>query len=183
MNFNYKNPRNLFIVCILLSFLNVNCNPPRKTWEEKLSQPGGESAILFLFILPISDFNRFCPPTEQIPILEPGIHNIYLEEGQGYIFDNRARLEMVTTTDARSKRFSFQFQENPNQDVMLRSEWCTHQGGTPGAGDSGLIGQFETLTLTLSSPINDDRFTFFSKITSITGSGNIQITTPTTFKP
>lgn len=76
MNCNYKNQRSLFIVCLILLHLFINCNPSQESWNEKLSQPGAESALLFLVILPIPDFNRFCPPTEQFPILEPGVHSI-----------------------------------------------------------------------------------------------------------
>ncbi|MCG9874602.1 MAG: LIC_10705 family lipoprotein [Leptospiraceae bacterium] len=174
---------NLFIHFILLIFLLVNCNPPRKTWQEKLSQPGGESALLFLVILPSPDFNRFCPPTEQIPVLEPGIHNIYLEEGQSYLFDNRARLDMANITDSLAKEFSFSYQENLGQNVTLRSESCTHEGGTPGIGDSGLSGQIENIIIGLRNPIQKNRFKFFAKLTSSSGSGSVQITTPTTFNP
>jgi len=173
----------LKLFTLFIIFLQSNCEPQGgKSLEEKITDPTQIEFLIFArFYLPQPDA---CPPPDQIPILEPGIHNINLEEGQSYIFDNRARLDMVDNTDALSKQFTFKFQENPGQDVKLTSLICITQGEFNGNGDSGLDGQLESITIGLSSPKKtSNRSSFFTRLTSIKGSGNILLTTPTTFNP
>lgn len=185
MNFNYKNPRNLFIVCILLSHLTLHCAPPQKTLEEKLTNPTQIEFLVFSLVLQTLDFNQFCPPTDQIPILEPGNHSIFLSEGQSYFFDNRARLEGFTSiTDRSDKDFTITFQENPGQDVKLESPYCGQNERTiPSENDSGLKGQLESVTIQLSNPFDPGRVGIFVRFTSITGSGTIIFTTPSIPNP
>jgi hypothetical protein len=185
MNFNYKNQRSLFIVCILLSHLTLHCAPPQKTLEEKLTQGGIEAAAFWLFIFPTLDFNQYCPPTDQIPILEPGNHSIFLSEGQSYFFDNRARLEGFTSSsDFSTKEFTFIFQENPGQDVKLESPYCGQNERTiPSDNDSGLKGQLESVNTSLANPFRSGRRANFAKLTSTIGSGTILLTSPSIPNP
>ena len=180
MNFNYPNPRNLFIVCILLLYLTLHCAPPQKTLEEKLTQGGSEAAAFWLFIFPTLDFNQFCPPTDQIPILEPGNHSIFLSEGQSYFFDNRARLEGFTSSsDLFIKDFTFIFQENPGQDVSLVVPFCGQSSESrPSSNDSGKTGQLESVKISLANPFEPGRSSNFIRLTSTIGSGTILLTTP-----
>ncbi|NCN10164.1 MAG: hypothetical protein GW938_10005 [Leptospira sp.] len=170
----------LKLFTLFIIFLQSNCEPQGgKSLEEKITDPTQIEFLIFArFYLPQPDA---CPPPDQIPILEPGIHNINLEEGQSYIFDNRARLDMINITDALTKRFIFKFQENNGQDVSLTRLTCIAGGELDGSGDSGLSSQIESITLVLSSPSNASRYLFYVKLLSINGSGNIQLTTPSTF--
>lgn len=185
MNFNYKNQRSLFIICILLSFLTLHCAPSQKALEEKITQGGSEAAAFWLFIFPTLDFNQYCPPTDQIPILEPGTHSIFLSEGQSYLFDNRARLNGFTSSsDHSGKLFTFSFQENVNQNVKLESPNCgqdpTVQSST---NDSGKKGNFETVKIQLTNPFETTRRGNYVKLTSTIGSGKVVISTPTNPDP
>ncbi|EKR55075.1 hypothetical protein LEP1GSC105_3871 [Leptospira interrogans str. UI 12758] len=109
------------------------------------------------FILPNLDFNQYCPPTEEIPILEPGTYTRYMSEGDTYIFDNRARFQQSAPSGER-RYFTFTIQENP--------------------------GQFETLSIALlTPPLPVKRFRFFTKLKAVTGSGIITFTTPSAPDP
>ncbi|MCG9874601.1 MAG: LIC_10705 family lipoprotein [Leptospiraceae bacterium] len=176
---------NLFIHFILLIFLLVNCNPPRKTLEEKLTQGGSEAAAFWVFIFPTLDFNQFCPPTDQIPILEPGNHSIFLSEGQSYFFDNRARLDGFTSiSDGDSKEFTFIFQENPGQDVTLETPRCgQNENAISSRNNSGLKGQLESVKISLANPFRSGRSRNFVRITSTIGSGTILLTSPSKPNP
>ncbi|MCG9874599.1 MAG: hypothetical protein MH321_07425 [Leptospiraceae bacterium] len=50
-----------------------------------------------------------------------------------------------------SEQFTFKFQENIGQDVQLTSLICVTQGEFKGNSDSGLMGQLESLTFSLST--------------------------------
>jgi hypothetical protein len=185
MNFNYKNQRSLIIISILFLCLILNCTPQGKTLEEKITDPRRIESLAFSLMLRAIDFNQFCPPTDQIPILEPGNHNVYLDEGQSYLFDNRARFDSFTSgSDGRDERFTFIFQENPGQDVRLESPYCGQSVSTiPSRNDSGLKGQLETVQIELKNPFEPGRSGYFVRLTSIISSGTILLTTPITRDP
>ncbi|PJZ47196.1 LIC_10705 family lipoprotein [Leptospira brenneri] len=140
--------------------------------------------ILLFFVVPNLDFNQYCPPTDQIPILEPGTYNRYMAEGDTYIFDNRARLN-ATRTWTSQEYFTFVIQENPGQDIKLTSPRCgTSPGGYPARNDSNLIGQLETVRIPLMiPPLPVLRYGFFTILTATTGSGIVSFTTPSLQDP
>lgn len=74
-------------------------------------------------MVPNLDFNQFCPPTEQIPILEPGTYNRYMAAGDSFIFDNRARFTQ-TVPAGETRIFTFTIQESPGQNIKLISPYC-----------------------------------------------------------
>ncbi|WP_207762263.1 LIC_10705 family lipoprotein [Leptospira harrisiae] len=142
------------------------------------------STYLFFFVVPNLDFNQFCPPTEQIPILEPGTYNRYMAAGDSFIFDNRARFTQ-TAPAGETRIFTFTIQESPGQNIKLTSPACGDSSfEAPSKGDSGLSSQLETIYIGLRTPpFPAKRTFFFTKLTSISGSGNISITTPTSADP
>ncbi|TGM98119.1 hypothetical protein EHR10_11675 [Leptospira yasudae] len=138
----------------------------------------------FFFVLPDLDFNQYCPPTDQIPILEPGTHTRFMQAGDTYIFDNRARLN-GTYTGFSSEFFTFTIQEAPGQEIRLVSPLC---GLSPddyrATGDSGASGQLENIYISLKiPPFPKTRSGFFTKIKAISGSGTITFTTPASQDP
>ncbi|EMK23355.1 hypothetical protein LEP1GSC008_0620 [Leptospira kirschneri serovar Bulgarica str. Nikolaevo] len=136
------------------------------------------------FILPNLDLNQYCPPTEEIPILEPGTYTRYMSEGDTYIFDNRARFQQSAPSDER-RYFTFTIQENPGQEMKLTTPECGNSSDEFKADDdSGLPGQFETLSIALlTPPLPVKRFRFFTKLKAVTGSGIITFTTPSAPDP
>ncbi|PJZ47200.1 LIC_10705 family lipoprotein [Leptospira brenneri] len=140
--------------------------------------------ILLFFVVPNLDFNQYCPPTDQIPILEPGTYNRYMAEGDTYIFDNRARFTQ-TAPVGESRFFTFTIQENPGQNIKLTSPACGNSSFEAQAkGDSGLNGQLETVYIDLlTPPFPSRRAWFFVKLTAISGVGSVSITTPTAADP
>ncbi|RHX89139.1 LIC_10705 family lipoprotein [Leptospira stimsonii] len=137
----------------------------------------------FFFVVPNLDFNQFCPPTEQIPILEPGTHTRFMQAGDTFIFDNRARLNAGGNPNVArgfSAFFSFAIQESPGQEIKLVSPVCGTSANEYGAyDDSGLSGQLENVYIDLKiPPLAQNRNGFFTKIKAISGSGTFTITTP-----
>ncbi|RHX89140.1 LIC_10705 family lipoprotein [Leptospira stimsonii] len=133
------------------------------------------------FVVPDLDFNQFCPPTDQIPILEPGTYTRFMKAGDTYIFDNRARLSTPKDKNSSSTRFfTFTIQENPGQEIKLVTPKC---GNSPiefaANNDSNLSGQLETVFIDLETPpLPKQRSNFFTKLTAVSGSGTITFTTP-----
>ena len=140
--------------------------------------------FLLFFVVPNLDFNQYCPATDQIPILEPGTYNRYMAAGDTYIFDNRARFTQ-TAPAGENKFFTFIIQEGPGQNIKLTSPACGNSSyESPSYDDSGLSGQLETVFVSLRTPpFPVLRSRFFVKLTSVLGSGNITITTPTAADP
>ncbi|WP_429945285.1 LIC_10705 family lipoprotein [Leptospira yasudae] len=133
----------------------------------------------FFFIVPNLDFNQFCPPTDQIPILEPGTHTRFMQAGDTYIFDNRARLQPTSAAGER-RYFTLSIQENLSQEIRLVTPEC---GNSPDEfkadDDSGLTGQLETLSIALlTPPLPQKRSRFFTKLKALSGSGTVTFTTP-----
>ncbi|NCS94445.1 MAG: hypothetical protein GW761_11650 [Leptospira sp.] len=163
----------------------LHCAPPQKSLEEKLTQGGVEAAAFWVFIFPTLDFNQYCPPTDQIPILEPGNHNIFLSEGQSYFFDNKARFDAFSSISDKSfHEFTFIFQENTAQDVRLVVPNCGQSSGSrPSSNDSGKPGQLETVQNDLDNPFRSGRRGAFIELTSIRGFGSIILTSPSKPNP
>ncbi|XDD53927.1 LIC_10705 family lipoprotein [Leptospira sp. WS4.C2] len=140
--------------------------------------------FLLFFVVPNLDFNQYCPATDQIPILEPGTYNRYMAAGDTYIFDNRARFTQ-TAPAGETRFFTFTIQESPSQNIKLTSPACGNSTfEAPAYGDSGLSGQLENVYIELQTPpFPARRRFFFAKLTLISGSGNISITTPTAADP
>ncbi|RHX78687.1 LIC_10705 family lipoprotein [Leptospira yasudae] len=136
------------------------------------------------FIVPDLDFNQFCPPTDQIPILEPGTHTRFMQAGDTYIFDNRARFQQSAIA-GEERIFTFVIQENIGQEIKLTTPECgTDPFEYRAADDSGLSGQAEVVYIRLRTPpLPIKRSNFFAKLTAISGSGTISFTTPTTPDP
>ncbi|WP_249262352.1 LIC_10705 family lipoprotein, partial [Leptospira alexanderi] len=137
----------------------------------------------FFFILPNLDLNQFCPPTDQIPILEPGTYTRYMAEGDTYIFDNRARLNAAIPNNGgrgASEYFTFRIQEAVGQNIKLTSPYCGNSSEEYKADDdSGLSGKLEILDLNLKiPPLPQRRLGFFTKLTATNGFGTISFTTP-----
>ncbi|RHX91384.1 hypothetical protein DLM76_16770 [Leptospira yasudae] len=136
------------------------------------------------FIVPDLDFNQFCPPTDQIPILEPGTHTRFMQAGDTYIFDNRARLNAFNP-GSLFEYFTFIFQENPGQEVQLVSLECGASSFEYQARqDTGLPNQLENVYIGLKTPpFGANRSRFFTKFKGISGSGTITFTTPSAQDP
>ncbi len=136
------------------------------------------------FVVPNLDFNQFCPPTDQIPILEPGTHTRFMKAGDTFIFDNRARFQQSAPAGER-RYFTFVIQENPGQEIKLKTPSCGNSQTEYGAyNDSGQPGQMETVYIDLMTPpLPQKRTGFFTKLTAISGSGTISFTTPTAPDP
>lgn len=186
MNIPGENPmlkRILYLV--LISYLNLNCDYSQGTSTSDYHNEFMLEYSIF-FILPNLDLNQYCPPTEEIPILEPGTYTRYMSEGDTYIFDNRARLNGVPGTSDSERGFNFTFQESVNQQVKLTSPVC---GNDPlesrSYNDSGLSGQIESVYIFLRIPPYSDtkRSLFFTKLTAVSGSGTITFTTPSIANP
>ena len=174
-----------FYFFLILTFQILHCAPPQKSLEEKLTQGGVEAAAFWVFIFPTLDFNQYCPPTDQIPILEPGNHNIFLSEGQSYFFDNKARFDAFSSISDKSfHEFTFIFQENTAQDVRLVVPNCGQSSGSrPSSNDSGKPGQLETVQNDLDNPLRSVRRGAFIELTSIRGFGSIILTSPSKPNP
>ncbi|EMJ63384.1 MULTISPECIES: LIC_10705 family lipoprotein [Leptospira] len=138
----------------------------------------------FFFILPDLDLNQFCPPTDQIPILEPGTYTRFMAEGDTYLFDNRARFQQSAPA-GEERLFTFVIQENPGQEVKLTTPECGNDSFEYRAsGDSNLSGQIETIYVRLRTPpFPVKRSNFFTKLKVISKSGTIIFTTPTSPDP
>ncbi|EMF84354.1 hypothetical protein LEP1GSC188_3255 [Leptospira weilii serovar Topaz str. LT2116] len=163
-----------------IAYLNFNCNDPQtRSTGDYRNEFIREYA--FFFILPNLDLNQYCPPTDQIPILEPGTYTRYMEEGDTYLFDNRARLNARKSYSGSSEFFTFSFQENVGQDIKLISPVCgTSPDFYSAKGDTGLSGQLETVYIGLKvPPLEPNRYGYFTKLKAISGSGTITFTTPT----
>ncbi|OMI16048.1 hypothetical protein BUQ74_17565, partial [Leptospira weilii serovar Heyan] len=142
----------------------------------------------FFFILPNLDLDQFCPPTDQIPILEPGTYTRFMEEGDTYLFDNRARLNAAIPNNGgrgASEYFTFTIQEAAGQNIKLTSPYCGNSSEEYKADDdSGLSGKLEILDLNLKiPPLPQRRLGFFTKLTATSGFGTISFTTPTAQDP
>ncbi|WP_025180019.1 LIC_10705 family lipoprotein [Leptospira interrogans] len=168
------------ILClILISYLNLYCDYSQGTSTSDYYNEFMLEYSIF-FILPNLDLNQYCPPTEEIPILEPGTYTRYMSEGDTYIFDNRARLNARTSTFGLSRYFTFIIQENPEQDIKLTTPEC---GTSPyefrSNQDSGQLGQLENIYIELSvPPLPVKRSSFFTKLKAVSGSGTVTFTTP-----
>ncbi|TGM98118.1 LIC_10705 family lipoprotein [Leptospira yasudae] len=137
------------------------------------------AAYTLFFVVPDLDFNQFCPPTDQIPVLEPGTHTRFMQAGDTYIFDNRARLQPTSAAGER-RYFTLSIQENLSQEIRLVTPEC---GNSPDEfkadDDSGLTGQLETLSIALlTPPLPQKRSRFFTKLKALSGSGTVTFTTP-----
>ncbi|AAS69327.1 LIC_10705 family lipoprotein [Leptospira interrogans] len=168
---------------ILISYLNLYCDYLQGTSTSDYHNEFMLEYSVF-FILPNLDFNQYCPPTEEIPILEPGTYTRYMSEGDTYIFDNRARFQQSAPSGER-RYFTFTIQENPGQEMKLTTPECGNSSDEFKADDdSGLPGQFETLSIALlTPPLPVKRFRFFTKLKAVTGSGIITFTTPSAPDP
>ncbi|MCG6195330.1 LIC_10705 family lipoprotein [Leptospira sp. FAT2] len=183
--------KRIFIL-IIACMLSAHCDNLKQEDFDRGTTAGIDNNFLltygFFFIAPNLDFNQFCPPTDQIPILEPGTYTRFMQAGDTFIFDNRARLNAggnPNVASGASEYFTFIIQESAGQNVKLASPYC---GNSPeeykADDDSGLSGQLETLDLRLKiPPLPQRRLGFFSKITAMSGSGNITFTTPTAQDP
>lgn len=179
--------KRIFIL-IIACMLSAHCDNLKQEDFDRGTTAGIDNNFLltygFFFIAPNLDFNQFCPPTDQIPILEPGTYTRFMQAGDTYIFDNRARLNAVYI-GRPAEYFTFTIQESSGQNMKLTSPYC---GNSPeeykADDDSGLSGQLEVLDLRLTiPPLPQKRLGFFSKITAMSGSGNITFTTPTAQDP
>ncbi|WP_078130575.1 LIC_10705 family lipoprotein [Leptospira alexanderi] len=170
--------KQIFLTILLVCF-NLRCSNSKRT-------PNGDYYNEFIreyaifFILPDLDLNQFCPPTDQIPILEPGTYTRFMEEGDTYLFDNRARLNARISNFGSSRYFTFIIQENPEQEIKLTTPEC---GTSPyefrSKQDSGQFGKLENMYIELSvPPLPAKRSSFFTKLKAISGSGTITFTTP-----
>ncbi|EMF84351.1 hypothetical protein LEP1GSC188_3257 [Leptospira weilii serovar Topaz str. LT2116] len=167
----------------IITWLGLNCNDPQtKSTGDYRNEFIREYA--FFFILPNLDLDQFCPPTDQIPILEPGTYTRFMAEGDTYLFDNRARLNGIYTGGSY-EYFTFRIQESVGQDIKLTSPYCGNSSEEYKADDdSGLSGQLEVLDLNLKvPPLPQRRLGFFTKLTATSGSGMISFTTPTAQDP
>ncbi|AAN50674.1 MULTISPECIES: LIC_10705 family lipoprotein [Leptospira] len=173
------------ILClILISYLNLNCDYSQGTSTSDYHNEFMLEYSIF-FILPNLDLNQYCPPTEEIPILEPGTYTRYMSEGDTYIFDNRARLNTPYQGHA-SEYFTFIIQENAEQEIKLISPVCgTSPDFYSAKGDSGTFGHLETLYISLRIPESkpQNRYGYFTKLKAVSGSGTITFTTPTVQDP
>ncbi|EKO51792.1 hypothetical protein LEP1GSC127_1439 [Leptospira kirschneri str. 200801925] len=174
------------ILCLVfISYFSFDCSLTRESSHGNFYNEFMLEYSIF-FILPNLDLNQYCPPTEEIPILEPGTYTRYMSEGDTYIFDNRARLNGVPGTSDSERGFNFTFQESVNQQVKLTSPVC---GNDPlesrSYNDSGLSGQIESVYIFLRIPPYSDtkRSLFFTKLTAVSGSGTITFTTPSIANP
>ncbi|WP_078127577.1 LIC_10705 family lipoprotein [Leptospira alexanderi] len=174
--------KQIFLTILLVCF-NLRCSSSERT-------PNGDyynefiREYAFFFILPNLDLNQFCPPTDQIPILEPGTYTRFMAEGDTYLFDNRARFQQSAPA-GEERLFTFVIQENPGQEVKLTTPKC---GTSPiefkADDDSGLPGQLENVFISLQTPpLPPQRSDFFIKLTTIFGKGTITFTTPTSPDP
>ncbi|EMJ63468.1 hypothetical protein LEP1GSC051_2661 [Leptospira sp. P2653] len=162
----------------IITWLGLNCNDPQtKSTGDYRNEFIREYA--FFFILPDLDLNQFCPPTDQIPILEPGTYTRFMAEGDTYLFDNRARLNGIYTGGSY-EYFTFRIQENPGQEVKLTTPECgTSSYEYRAKQDSGQSGKLENIYIGLAvPPLSVKRSNFFTKFTAIFGSGTITFTTP-----
>ncbi|AYV58078.1 hypothetical protein EFP84_20500 [Leptospira kmetyi] len=177
----------LFVV--IAGFLAIQCDNLKLEDSNRGTTAGLDNNFLltygFFFIAPNLDFNQYCPPTDQIPILEPGTYMRFMQAGDTYLFDNRARLNSVKSYSGSSEYFTFTIQENTGQNIKLTSPYCGDSSLDYKAdGDSGLSGQLETLRINLKVPLLPPRrFGFFTKLTALSGSGTITLTTPTAQDP
>lgn len=167
-------------------WMGLNCNP-MDDGNDGVAQYHREFTAFYslFFIVPDLDFNQFCPPTDQIPILEPGTYSRFMQVGDTYIFDNRARLNTSGAYTGSSRFFTFNIQEAPAQEIRLVSPFCgTSSSDYPAHNDSGISGQLENLYIDLEvPPFSQKRSGFFTKIKVISGSGTITITTPSAPDP
>ncbi|WP_176082403.1 LIC_10705 family lipoprotein [Leptospira alexanderi] len=169
--------KQIFLTILFVCF-NLRCSSSERT-------PNGDYYNEFIreyaifFILPNLDLNQFCPPTDQIPILEPGTYTRYMAEGDTYLFDNRARLNGIYTGGSY-EYFTFRIQENPGQEIKLTSPECGNSSYEYRAKqDSGQSGKLENIYIGLAvPPLSVKRSNFFTKFTAIFGSGTITFTTP-----
>ncbi|AAN50675.1 LIC_10705 family lipoprotein [Leptospira interrogans] len=163
---------------ILISYLNLNCDYSQGTSTSDYHNEFMLEYSIF-FILPNLDLNQYCPPTEEIPILEPGTYTRYMSEGDTYIFDNRARFQQSAPA-GEERIFTFIIQENPGQEVRLTTPKCgTSSIEFKADNDSGLPGQLENVFISLQTPpLSPQRSDFFIKLTTIFGQGNVTFTTP-----
>lgn len=175
------------ILVLSVFFLSSwNCENPLQDDSRKGKTNGidNEQFVFYtlFFIVPDLDFNQFCPPTDQIPILEPGTHTKFMQTGDTYIFDNRARLNVATSF---TEFFTFTIQENPGQEIKLTSPVCGNNSFEFNAqNDSGLPGQLETVYIDLRTPpLPKRRSFFFTKLTAVSGSGTVTFTTPNVQDP
>ncbi len=149
---------------ILISYLNLYCDYSQGTSTSDYYNEFMLEYSIF-FILPNLDLNQYCPPTEEIPILEPGTYTRYMSEGDTYIFDNRARFQQSAPA-GEERIFTFIIQENPGQEVRLTTPKCgTSSIEFKADNDSGLPGQLENVFISLQTPpLPPQRSDFFIKL-------------------
>nr|WP_281492603.1 LIC_10705 family lipoprotein [Leptospira kmetyi] len=167
-------------------WMGLNCNP-MDDGNDGVAQYHREFTAFYslFFIVPDLDFNQFCPPTDQIPILEPGTYSRFMQVGDTYLFDNRARLNALQDTYGSSKFFTFTIQESTGQEIRLVSPYCRDNPNEYSADDdSGMSGQLETVSIDLTvPPLPQKRLGFFTKLKALSGSGTITFTTPSAPDP
>lgn len=105
-------------------WMGLNCNP-MDDGNDGVAQYHREFTAFYslFFIVPDLDFNQFCPPTDQIPILEPGTYSRFMQVGDTYLFDNRARLNGISK-NGFFEYFTFSIQENAGQNIKLTTPEC-----------------------------------------------------------
>ncbi|EMY78649.1 hypothetical protein LEP1GSC060_3956 [Leptospira weilii serovar Ranarum str. ICFT] len=174
--------KQIFLTILAVS-LNLYCSSSERTsngdyYNEFIRE------YAFFFILPNLDLNQFCPPTEQIPILEPGTYTRFMGEGDTYIFDNRARFQQSAPA-GEQRIFTFRIQENPGQEIKLTTPKCgTSSAEFKADDDSALPGQVENVFISLQTPpFPPQRSDFFIKLTARYGEGTVIFTTPSAPDP
>ncbi|PJZ57414.1 LIC_10705 family lipoprotein [Leptospira barantonii] len=176
------------LLVLIVGCLAMQCDNLKPEDSNRGTTAGLDNNFLltygFFFIAPNLDFNQFCPPTDQIPILEPGIHTKFMQAGDTYIFDNRARLNAFNP-GSLFEYFTFTFQENAGQEIQFVSLECGLSSFEYRARqDTGLSGQSENVYIGLKTPpFEANRSRFFTKFKGITGSGTITFTTPNAQDP
>ncbi|EMO41227.1 LIC_10705 family lipoprotein [Leptospira noguchii] len=168
------------ILCLIfVSYFSFDCSLTRESSHGNFYNEFMLEYSIF-FILPNLDLNQYCPPTEEIPILEPGTYTRYMSEGDTYIFDNRARLNTLNSYSGSSELFTFSFRESPSQNIKLVSPHCGQSPNDyPSSTDTGSSGQLETVYIGLKvPPLEPNRYGYFTKLKAVSGSGTVTFTTP-----
>ena len=154
-------------------FSFVSCNE-----KEEKSRKEYQNLLVLIAILPgllLNAENGNCPPTSEIPLLEPGTHTVTLQPGEKYWFDITSRKPAQYDGYIHSAWYIVQVTEAVGQDVKLVSENC--RGNTNSSSslmDSGTTGAMENLYMIYH---NQDRITYtYFKITE--GSNSITFKIP-----
>ncbi|TGK20476.1 LIC_10705 family lipoprotein [Leptospira stimsonii] len=171
----------------LICLFTVHCNGEFENSNKGTTNGLDNNFLLtysLFFVVPNLDYNQFCPPTDQIPILEPGTYARFMKAGDTFIFDNRARLNAYNP-GSLFEYFTFSFQENPGQEIQLVTPDCGLSAFEYRARqDSNFPGQLENVYIGLKTPpLGQTRSRFFIKFKVTAGSGTFTFTTPAAQDP